>query len=95
MIGSPVTWAQAAQALTFDLAVDPIAIARYVSFDIPTDAGATTNLALAEVKVEEITESGSGDMVLEGELCSELLELFRFRPAVDIRRNRNSSRSMQ
>ncbi|XP_033636915.1 receptor-type tyrosine-protein phosphatase T-like isoform X2 [Asterias rubens] len=64
MIGSPVTWAQAAQALTFDLAVDPIAIARYVSFDIPTDAGATTNLALAEVKVEEITESGSGDMVL-------------------------------
>ncbi|XP_033636819.1 uncharacterized protein LOC117297779 [Asterias rubens] len=64
MIGSPVTYSQAAQGVVVEFTVDPIAIARYVSFDIPTDEGATSNLALAEVKVEEITESGSGDTFL-------------------------------
>ena len=67
MIGSPVTWAQSARGLDVGFTVDPFAIARYVSFDIPTDEGAPSNLALAEVMVEEITESGSGDTFLAGE----------------------------
>ena len=67
MIGSPVTYSQAAWGVVVEFTVDPIAIARYVSFDITTDEGATKNLALAEVMVEEITESGSGDTFLAGE----------------------------
>ncbi|XP_071800236.1 receptor-type tyrosine-protein phosphatase mu-like [Asterias amurensis] len=64
MIGSPVTLPEDAGGVVNEFTVDPIAIARYVSFDIPTDEGATTHLALAEVMVEEITESGSGDTFL-------------------------------
>ncbi|XP_071800330.1 tyrosine-protein kinase receptor Tie-1-like isoform X2 [Asterias amurensis] len=64
MIGSPVTLPEDARGVVVEFTVDPIAIARYVSFDIPTDEGAISNLAIAEVMVEEITESGSGDTFL-------------------------------
>ena len=67
MIGSPVTLPEDARGVVVEFTVDPIAIARYVSFDTPTDGGQTSSLAIAEVMVEEITESGSGDTFLAGE----------------------------